>query len=70
MRDIVGQRGGGRTRPAAVEKTEGLVEPEVGDEAQGGLEITFGLAGKPDDTGMPGRTARRRRILSLNSSEV
>src|ERR1039457_2028739 len=48
-RHYIGQRGGGRAGPAAVEKTERLVESDLGHELERRLEIALALAREAND---------------------
>jgi hypothetical protein len=49
VRHRVGQRRGGRARPAAVDEAERLVEAHLGDQVHGRLEVLVGLARESDD---------------------
>ena len=46
---IVRQRGGGRSRPGAVDEAEGMIEDRALHQVQGGLEVGFSFTRKADD---------------------
>jgi hypothetical protein len=61
VRHVVRQRRRGRAGPPAVDEAEALVEAELLDQRERGLEVAPGLAGEADDEVRRQRESRPRR---------